>query len=101
MRFACSFAEALAPSWQVYMVFNVIAHLVGTITASASFPLLIESVHSKYRIVQGYAFQYSIGFMASIDRSHFVVVVSKNNNLYRWLDFYLTSLETGERIYFL
>jgi hypothetical protein len=37
--------------------------LIGPIGASASFSLTVESVNPKYRLLQGFSFQYSIGLM--------------------------------------
>ncbi|KAI6187314.1 Ligand-gated ion channel 50 [Aphelenchoides besseyi] len=62
-RLICSIAEALSPTWQIYMVFNVIAHFLGVLPTSAAFSLVVETVHSDHRMIQGFAFQYSIGMI--------------------------------------
>ncbi|CAD5219764.1 unnamed protein product [Bursaphelenchus okinawaensis] len=69
--FLAAITESLSPTWQLYLAISVTASLVGTIRSSASFPLLVESVHSKYRIIQGYAFQHSLGFVIAGLLAHY------------------------------
>lgn len=59
----CGYAKALTPSWEFYLGLTVLSSLIGTLYVSASFSLMVESVHSKYRMIQGFAFQWSIGYM--------------------------------------
>lgn len=59
---ACS----LSSDFTVYLVFTVIGAFIGPISVSASFSLIVESVNPKYRLIQGFSFQYSIGLMVSM-----------------------------------
>ncbi|KAI6222419.1 Ligand-gated ion channel 50 [Aphelenchoides fujianensis] len=62
-RFLLGIAECFAPTWQMYMVYNVIAHFLGVLPWSGAFSLIVETCHSKHRMIQGHAFQYSLGFL--------------------------------------
>uniref|UniRef100_A0A1I7YHT2 MFS domain-containing protein n=1 Tax=Steinernema glaseri TaxID=37863 RepID=A0A1I7YHT2_9BILA len=59
----CGFAQGLTPSWEFYIVVTVIAAISGPVYHGASFALMVESVNSKYRMIQGFAFQWSIGYI--------------------------------------
>ncbi|KAK0408588.1 hypothetical protein QR680_004041 [Steinernema hermaphroditum] len=59
----CGFAQGLTPSWEFYIVVTVIAAITGPVYFGASFALMVESVNSKYRMIQGFAFQWSIGYI--------------------------------------
>uniref|UniRef100_A0A914Y0H5 Major facilitator superfamily (MFS) profile domain-containing protein n=1 Tax=Panagrolaimus superbus TaxID=310955 RepID=A0A914Y0H5_9BILA len=54
---------AWSPSFSVYLWISAVGSLIGPIGASASFSLIVESVNPKYRLLQGFSFQYSIGLM--------------------------------------
>uniref|UniRef100_A0A7E4V3A2 MFS domain-containing protein n=1 Tax=Panagrellus redivivus TaxID=6233 RepID=A0A7E4V3A2_PANRE len=56
-------ACALSPSFKIYLIFTFIGTFIGPISASASFSLIVESVNPKYRLIQGFAFQFSVGYM--------------------------------------
>ncbi|KAI6175800.1 hypothetical protein M3Y97_00728900 [Aphelenchoides bicaudatus] len=62
-RFILGLMMSLAPTWQIYLMFDVILHFLGVLPVSAAFSLVVETVHSKHRMVQGFAFQYSTGFI--------------------------------------
>ncbi|KAI6236272.1 hypothetical protein M3Y95_00139900 [Aphelenchoides besseyi] len=71
-RLICSIAEALSPTWQIYMIFNVVAHFLGVLPTSAAFSLVVETVHSDHRMIQGFAFQYSIGMILTGICAYFI-----------------------------
>ncbi|KAE9554517.1 hypothetical protein FO519_002273 [Halicephalobus sp. NKZ332] len=60
---ACS----LIPSFMVYSVFTIFGSFIGPISAAASFSLIVESVNPKYRLIQGFSFQFSLGLMDAAD----------------------------------
>ena len=61
------FASALAPSFTVYSILKIIGSFIGSISGAASFSLIVESVNPKYRLIQGFSFQFSLGLMVSIE----------------------------------
>uniref|UniRef100_A0A914DNU8 Uncharacterized protein n=1 Tax=Acrobeloides nanus TaxID=290746 RepID=A0A914DNU8_9BILA len=63
IQLLCGFLEALAPNMGVYMGIHVIKMFARNLSGGAAFVLAIESVHSKYRLIQAFGFQFSIGYM--------------------------------------
>ncbi|VDD89357.1 unnamed protein product [Enterobius vermicularis] len=60
------FAQAtLTPSWEYYVLFIVLNALVSPVSlfTGAAYSLIMESVNSKYRLIQGYAFQFCLGYI--------------------------------------
>uniref|UniRef100_A0A0N5AXE1 MFS domain-containing protein n=1 Tax=Syphacia muris TaxID=451379 RepID=A0A0N5AXE1_9BILA len=60
------FAQALlTPSWGYYIVFIVINALISptSLFTGAAYSLIMESVNSEYRLIQGCAFQFCLGYM--------------------------------------
>ena len=56
---------AWSPSFTLYLWVTGIGAFISPIGAAASFSLIVESVNPKYRLLQGFSFQYSIGLMVS------------------------------------
>uniref|UniRef100_A0A914VH80 Major facilitator superfamily (MFS) profile domain-containing protein n=1 Tax=Plectus sambesii TaxID=2011161 RepID=A0A914VH80_9BILA len=73
---------AIAPNWQIYFGINIVKSLLLPTYGGASFTLCMESVGSKWRLVQSFAFQFTIanvyaGLMAYLThnwRLHYAVV---------------------------
>ncbi|KAI1701918.1 sugar transporter domain-containing protein [Ditylenchus destructor] len=60
---AFGFAAAFSPNWTVYLPLVISDSLITPIFVGASLSLALESVHSRHRLIQGYAFQYTLGYM--------------------------------------
>uniref|UniRef100_A0A915D7X2 Major facilitator superfamily (MFS) profile domain-containing protein n=1 Tax=Ditylenchus dipsaci TaxID=166011 RepID=A0A915D7X2_9BILA len=56
---ACS----LSPSFSVYLWLTAVGAFISPISGSACFSLIVESVNPKYRLIQGFSFQFSVGLM--------------------------------------
>ncbi|KAI1726131.1 sugar transporter domain-containing protein [Ditylenchus destructor] len=56
-------ACALSPSFTVYLWLTAVGSFITPISASTSFSLIVESVNPKYRLIQGFSFQFSLGLM--------------------------------------
>uniref|UniRef100_A0A914VBZ8 Major facilitator superfamily (MFS) profile domain-containing protein n=1 Tax=Plectus sambesii TaxID=2011161 RepID=A0A914VBZ8_9BILA len=55
--------SAIAPNWQFYMVVNFINQLTQPIYYGAAFALCMESIGTKWRLIQSFAFQWSLGYI--------------------------------------
>ena len=73
-------ACALIPSFTVYSIFMIIGSVVGSISEAASVAWIVESVNPKYRLIQGFSFQYMLGLMVSFQRINAV-----NRRMENWL----------------
>ncbi|TKR70084.1 hypothetical protein L596_022152 [Steinernema carpocapsae] len=59
----CGFAQSFTPSWEFYIAITVLSSIAGPVYFGSSFALMVESVNSKYRMIQGFAFQWSVGYI--------------------------------------
>jgi MFS family permease len=57
---------AVVPNWQVYFGINIVKAVLLPTYGGASFTLAMESVGSKWRLIQSFAFQFTIANMVRL-----------------------------------
>ncbi|KHN76525.1 Uncharacterized protein F23F12.3 [Toxocara canis] len=68
----CGIAQSFVPSWSFYVLFMVVNSLISPVFNATAITLILESVYSDYRLIQAYAFQWSLGYIFAGLLAHMV-----------------------------
>ncbi|VDM40486.1 unnamed protein product [Toxocara canis] len=58
--------------WSFYVLFMVVNSLISPVFNATAITLILESVYSDYRLIQAYAFQWSLGYIFAGLLAHMV-----------------------------